>query len=921
MIEYLYIIIAVAITSLVTYVCCQYYFKKRFTTRHNATDRDCAGFAELFNGSIFIIDHQYNIIEVYDKTTEILSRCVVGFNLSNLFAGVNYDQFVSKINAAISSKLIQEADLTVVESNMSHLYNVRFALDGPSRIICVLTNIDTQHYYESLAKQNELILSNVLDHMPFPVMIKDIDDDLKYIYWNNQCDILPGFHRDQVIGKTDFEIYGEERGAEFREIDLSLIASAEPYSQQEIFVTPDGVCHDTMVTKNVISNYYNNWLLVTRWDITDLIQVQKSLKVANSQLYLAFSAGNITPWMWKLDTNSVNIGMQDFKVVNDGFVMNRDEVTMDFVIENVHPDDREAIMKVMSQLISGEIKKVNLPVRYDINKKFNNIYNIYAAVESYDDNGVPTKIVGSLQNITEQKQFENELLIANNKIAKINRDNEIILNNTDIGLVYLTSDYMVQWENVSKYSEHPVAANYQKGIKCYENIKQLDSPCPGCIMQKAMKSKKQEIKEVEFNHNTIAQIVASPVFDDSEDCLGVVLKIKDITADRHRETDLRNAKESAEKSDKLKSAFLANMSHEIRTPLNAILGFSELLCTAEDEQEKLDYLQVINSNNELLLQLINDILDLSKIEADTLEFVFTDVDVNGVLYDLERSFSFKIDRPDSMKIVFEKPLIDSVIYTDRNRLQQVVSNFITNALKFTDKGSISFGGERRGGDVYFYVRDTGVGIPRDKLSEIFERFTKLDNFKTGTGLGLTICQTIVRKFGGKIGVESEVGVGSTFWFTIPYSVLSSGITSPLEAANQTQPNDEKLLSVADEEIKSRERATLLIAEDVVDNYKLYEVILGKRYNLVHAWNGREAVELFGQCHPDAILMDIKMPEMDGYQATEAIRKLDSKIPIIAVTAFVFSEDRKRITERYFTDFVAKPIHRQDLIDVLAKINL
>lgn len=241
-----------------------------------------------------------------------------------------------------------------------------------------------------------------------------------------------------------------------------------------------------------------------------------------------------------------------------------------------------------------------------------------------------------------------------------------------------------------------------------------------------------------------------------------------ITERKQLEHDLRMARDKAEESNKLKSAFLANMSHEIRTPLNAIVGFSELLASASTEEEKAQFLEIVHSNNELLQQLIADILDLSKIEAGTLEFTFSEVDVNQLMFDIEQLFRMRLeDKSAVIQIIRETPPDECVMYTDRNRLQQVVSNFMTNAVKFTDEGSITFGYNRCAEGLYFYVKDTGSGIPEDKVNHIFERFVRVEQNKKGTGLGLAICEMIIRKLGGKIGVESEYGKGSTFWFTLP----------------------------------------------------------------------------------------------------------------------------------------------------------
>ena len=249
----------------------------------------------------------------------------------------------------------------------------------------------------------------------------------------------------------------------------------------------------------------------------------------------------------------------------------------------------------------------------------------------------------------------------------------------------------------------------------------------------------------------------------------MVLTVHDITQLKQAEKELTLAKEKAENADISKSAFLANMSHEIRTPLNAITGFAEILASANTEEEKAQYQEIIKMNADLLLQLVNDILDMSKIEAGTLEFVYTKVDINLLLSDLQQLFQMRVNEAGgNIQIIAEPGLPSCTIETDRNRVAQVLSNFTTNAIKFTQEGNVRIGYKARDTELYFYVTDTGTGIPADKLPEVFGRFVKLNKEKKVTGLGLSISKTIVNKLEGQIGADSVEGKGSTFWFTIPY---------------------------------------------------------------------------------------------------------------------------------------------------------
>lgn len=367
------------------------------------------------------------------------------------------------------------------------------------------------------------------------------------------------------------------------------------------------------------------------------------------------------------------------------------------------------------------------------------------------------------------------------------------------------------------------------------------------------------------------------------------------------------AKEKAEESNRLKSAFLANMSHEIRTPLNAIVGFSNVLTTTESEEERREYIKIIENNNSLLLQLIGDILDLSKIEAGTLEFVYSNIDLNTLLGEEEKVYRMRVNT-DKVELKFVPGLSECKINIERNRLLQVINNLISNAIKFTQQGKILFGYELRQDILYFYVRDTGCGISSEKQQHVFERFFKVDNFVQGTGLGLAICKTIIERLGGEIGLESEEGKGTVFWFTIPY----------VPVTDEDEIYEKEIQPVA----VKQERLTILIAEDDASNYKLLSVALGEDYELIHAWNGLEAVEKFRQYQPHLVLMDINMPLMNGHEATLEIRKLNTTTPIIAITAFAYALDKQKAMENGFDEYIPKPVDakemRLQIADVVSK---
>ena len=398
----------------------------------------------------------------------------------------------------------------------------------------------------------------------------------------------------------------------------------------------------------------------------------------------------------------------------------------------------------------------------------------------------------------------------------------------------------------------------------------------------------------------------------------VLLTVRDITRLKKVQEELEAARRVAEVAGEQKTAFLANMSHEIRTPLNAIVGFAGLLSNAS-ESERNSYVEIIKGNTNMLLQLVNDILDMSKIEAGTLEFIYSDTDVNQIMRELEGIFRLRLEEADSpVRIVFEPCLPVCFIHTEKNRVSQVLSNFLSNAFKYTKEGSITLGYKVREDDIYFYVQDTGAGIPAGKVDKVFERFMKLDAKKQGTGLGLSISRTIIKKLGGEIGVFSEYGKGSTFWFTLPVKPFDF---LPLQQRTEDVSETVEFNETEYDAGGCSEHKTILIAEDMDDNYLLYKIYLEKHYDLIRATNGEEAVSKYLECNPDIILMDIGMPVVDGYQATDAIRQLSSDIPIVAVTAFAYDEDRRKVMSRGFNGYLSKPLNKDELLKMLHKMGI
>jgi CheY-like chemotaxis protein/nitrogen-specific signal transduction histidine kinase len=372
--------------------------------------------------------------------------------------------------------------------------------------------------------------------------------------------------------------------------------------------------------------------------------------------------------------------------------------------------------------------------------------------------------------------------------------------------------------------------------------------------------------------------------------------------------------QQAEKASRMKSLFLANMSHEIRTPLNAIEGFSRIMAETDSAEERMKFMEIIESNNTRLLSLINEILDLSRVEAGEITIKKSSVNLNNLCQDLKQMFKFRC--PDSVNMVWNSPNMMVTLNTDENRLVQVFSNLISNALKHTANGSITYGYRlvNDGQEVEFYVSDTGSGISPEDLPNIFETYVSKDaeTMQHGYGLGLPLSKIIIEKMGGTISVNSELGKGSTFTFILPFDGTIGGLQK-----NSRITTNSRTIRVSTK-TNSDDMKLILVAEDEDSNFELVRIVLAKRYRLIRAKNGIEAVTFSEDEKPDLILMDIRMPDMNGLDATRIIKEVNHDVPIIALSAYAFDENIREAKNAGCDGFLAKPFRVEDLIEVVNK---
>lgn len=411
-----------------------------------------------------------------------------------------------------------------------------------------------------------------------------------------------------------------------------------------------------------------------------------------------------------------------------------------------------------------------------------------------------------------------------------------------------------------------------------------------------------------------------PVFDARKVILGRLLVLRDITDLQNAIEELKISRGAAEAASKAKSQFLATMSHEIRTPMNAVIGLSGLLAATDLDESQAEYVQLIQTSASSLMAIINDILDFSKIEAGKLSLDHTRFSLRELVAQTVKPFSLEAAGKGLDLLTTIQEDIPSIVGGDPARLKQILVNLIGNALKFTAKGQIEIIVEKLPGhtspvNLRFSVLDTGIGIPPEKMSHLFERFHQLDNTTTrkygGTGLGLSIVKSLVELMGGTLDVKSKPGVGSRFSVTLPFSLHETGCESGVEAAE------------AHTAASAASSYRVLLAEDNKTNQLLMTTLLKKLgYSTDIARNGAEALKMLEANKYDLILMDVQMPEMDGFEATGEIRRLESgtgkHIPIIALTANAMSGDREQCLSASMDDYLSKPVNSRDLHKVLGK---
>lgn len=650
-------------------------------------------------------------------------------------------------------------------------------------------------------------------------------------------------------------------------------------------------------------------IIGTQLDITERLQMVKKTQELITKRELAMKVSNIVHWDFDVRTRkfeSYHDPINDY--ASDKFL------TLTEYLDVIHPDDRSSVFDAMQSMLSGKDVTINFTCRiqtkYDDSWQYCNILGVPFEKDEYGNN---IRFTGFRQNISKLHQLDEEIKERNYKME---------LTFKTIGMSYW--DFDVTTRQFKAFNDPVNDYHPERTITPNDYMEVTHPEDLDCIRKNIEYMLQRTDKEFSFQYRSKSKwenewqtliVTGIPVEKDKKGNVTRYTGIKfNNTKWEKMAQELKEMKEKAELSDRLKSAFLANMSHEIRTPLNAIVGFSGLMVHCDDPAEKEEYMNIIESNNELLLRLINDILDLSKIESGILERKREKFNLSRVCNELYMMIQQKMTNPD-VKLFVDNPCSDCWIFLDINRLKQVWMNFLTNAVKCTHAGFIKMGYSIENEGVRFYVQDSGVGIPVELQDRVFGRFQKLNEFAQGTGLGLAISRAIIEGAGGEIGFTSSPGIGSTFWAWVPCKIDTQEKEEIQEIENTpaTPVLVQQIPSLS--EINKKD-FKVLIAEDNDSNFSLVQHILFK-YNLTRVKNGVEALEKLRNEKYDIILMDMKMPIMGGLEAVRKIREFDTKVPIIALTAYAFDSDRTSAMEAGCNAFLTKPLNKSQLLGLFS----
>jgi len=812
------------------------------------------------------------------------STYFLGKNLFNLIPEPTSDALRANFSKILEPGDRSEDNYEVLVAGKNYYFKAMLSWYDENHVLCQYRDITQRvllkqrievinhklQEVEKVAKIGHWIFnhrSNLLQYASFPSGETEINEPRSI----NLQDFMAMVHPDDQLRISSY-LSGGPDSIEKEYIDYQMLLTGKSLYFRikiiDVYLDEDG--------DKIAEGYIQN--------ITDIMEKQHELEM------ITLAVRNSTDYIFAMQTNGKLVfGNQKFKEHHN---LDSSEVltNINFFKSIVRGSGKVRWQDIIQQLISTR-KTLNFVLPKPIPGKPEILAFDCTSYLVKDARGAD-QIWTFGKDITERVQYEKQVKELNQIMSTVltNIPMNIAVKDADNDFRYIFSNRMgkkIHWgvmDDIIGKTDYDLFPS-QEAIKMRsDDIASLES----------REETRKIIVDKDSNDHTIFFDQLRLLVEDESRALLISIE-RDITKDKLMEQELIDAKERAEESDKLKSAFIANMSHEIRTPLNAIVGFSKIIAETQDPEERKSYYSIVETNNGRLLGLINEILDLSKIESGIMEFDLEPTNLASLCRDILQTMSLRTQP--GVKLVFEDSDHDLIINTDKNRLSQVLNNLIGNSIKFTKHGSIRFRYQLNEKFLQFTVSDSGSGISPDKIRKVFDRFIKGDNFTQGTGLGLPICKSIIEKMGGTIRVESVYGEGATFTFTIP-------------AEYMIQPINRK------GSLDSENSIIILVAEDTDRNYLLLENMIGQTFTLRRAQNGMEAVTMFQEEEPDIVLMDIKMPILNGIEAAKLIRSISSKIPIIALSAYAFDQDRNAAMQAGCNDFLAKPYDKSQLMDIL-----
>lgn len=641
-------------------------------------------------------------------------------------------------------------------------------------------------------------------------------------------------------------------------------------------------------------------------DVTREKGYQVELEEQRRRYKLATSASDIGIWDWHIPANKIYFSSIWKNQL--GYLPNELSNEFETLQGLLHPDDYERVHQALYRYLDhpGPFFEIEFRLRHK-NGSYRWIRNRAASL--VDSSGKPYRMLGVHTDITERKKSQDQLLKLERAVLQSPVAIAITSKSGKIEFVNPKFSELTGFPPEEVIGRNPRILNSGHHKKAFF-AKLWNTILSGKTWYGKVQNKRKD------GTIFIEKASISPVFNTAGEITHFIKIAEDITNQVRLERELRDAKAKAEVANIYKNNFLANMSHEIRTPMNGIVGFSELLKEPDiTTEEQARYIKIINDNCGVLLNLIDDIIDVSKIEANEIKLQLSQFSVKQLIAELGefyRTYRKNVNRP-GVEIITQVPEYPhpDFIETDHYRLRQILTNLISNALKFCHEGCVEFGYNLVNDQyIQFYVKDTGIGIPPDKIRIIFERFRQTDESITrkygGTGLGLSISQGLVNLLGGDIWVESKQGFGSVFSFRIPYHPVEFPELDPIlikHPAGQV----------------SLKGVHFLIVEDVEYNYEYLRDVLKKQgARVTRAITGTQAVSQTVNHSPDIILMDIQLPEMNGYEAISKIREFNTEIPIIAQTAYGFSNEKEKCLALGCNDYLVKPVRLRELFAAISK---